>query len=276
MVIPVENEDYRALEKISAWLQQRTGIFCPPAKMVTLQHKLFKVCLQHRTTLPQIASCLINGTDRALCLQVIAAASTNHTAFFREEIWDYFKDHILRELLATQKQLRIWSAAASSGEEAYTIAMCAAELVGLATLKQKIAILGTDINFKVLKRAEEGIYTSEQLDGLEKDILQKYFTFVSSNFEKKGYIILDKLREVCLFRRLNLKKRPWPFKKRFHVIFCRNVLYYFDKKEREEIINALWDQTEPGGYLVVSVTESLAQIKCNWQKTPQIGVYRKG
>jgi chemotaxis protein methyltransferase CheR len=229
-------------------------------------------------TLSDIALRLKEGADRNLILQIMAAASTNHTAFFRENIWDYFKANILSDFLKKEPQIRIWSAAASSGEEAYTIAMCAAEITGLQNIAGKIAILGTDINFRVLKQAEDGIYACDALNGLPAYIVNKYFRPLKNQYlaNKKCYEICNELKKICLFRRLNLKKRPWPFKKKFHVIFCRNVLYYFDKKEREEIVNALYRQVETGGYLVVSVTESLAQMNTSWQRTSQTGIYRKG
>ena len=273
--VSINKEDFTALKEIARWLNSQTGIYYPDGKLETLKHKLFKVCLDNRMTLSQLYDQLQNGNGNksAIALQIVAAASTNHTAFFREDIWDWVKEEILPDVLGRDRQVRIWSAAASSGEEAYTIAMVASETLGIFELKKRVAILGTDISFKILKQAEDAIYPRERTRNIPKELIKKYFTeFKDKNFLK----IHDTLRSICLFRRLNLKKRPYPFKKRFHITFCRNVLYYFTQDEREKIINAIYDVTEPGGWLIVSVTESLNGMNTKWKKVSgKTGFFRK-
>jgi len=275
MLQNLRKEDIEALRGVARWLNENTGIYYGENKLDTLKNKLFKVCLHSRLTLSEIFNQLQNGNGNksAIALQVAAAASTNHTAFFRENIWDYFKGEILRDLLSRCPQVRIWSAAASSGEEAYTIAIVASELLGLDNLKGRVAMLGTDISFRILKQAEEAIYPEERIKSLSPAIRQKYFKSLGDGSVR----VHDTLRSICLFRRLNLKKRPYPFKKCFHIIFCRNVLYYFTHDERERIVNALFDFAEPGGWLIVSVTESLSCMKTPWKKIPgKTCIYKKG
>jgi len=182
--------------------------------------------------------------------------------------------YLLPDCINTAPQVRIWSAAASSGEEAYTIAMLAAELVGLENLKTRLAILGTDISFQVLRQAEEGIYSEEKLHNIPSLYQKRYFSPCNGN--QKAMQINDLLRPACIFRRMNLKKRPYPFKKRFHIIFCRNVLYYFAPDDREKIVNSLYESAEKGGWLIVSVTESLSNMTTKWKRMNGCaGIYRK-
>ncbi len=275
-MLPVSSgEEYTVLRSIAQWLQERTGIYYPDNKLETLKHKLFKVCLDHRLTLSQLSIELqnANGKTGPLCLQVVAAASTNHTAFFREDIWDWFRDDILSDVVMKNGQIRLWSAAASSGEEAYTAAMVSAETLGIHEFKKRFAILGTDISFQILRQAEDGIYPVERLSNIPDNYRNRYFV----NHEDGSCTrIHEDLKSVCLFRRMNLKKRPYPFKRRFHIIFCRNVLYYFTPSERENIVNAIYDSAEPGGWLIVSVTESLNNMKTPWKRIAgKTGIYRK-
>ncbi len=268
-------EDAAALKAIAEWLNRQTGIFYPERKLDTLKHKLFKVCLDNRMSLHELHDLLQNGNGNTggLALQIVAAASTNHTAFFREDIWGSFREEILPDALNRNGRVRIWSAAASSGEEAYTIAMVAAELIGATEAGRRLAILGTDISFRTLKTAEDAVYPKDRLKNIPESYVQRYFTRLPGREEVR---INDCLRSMCLFRRLNLKKRPYPFKNRFGIIFCRNVLYYFAQEERERIVNALYDFAEPGGWLIVSVTESLGSMKTRWKRVAgKTGIYRK-
>ncbi len=271
-------EDIHALKDIASWLNERTGIYYPEKKLDILKHKLFKICIEQQMNIKEIAALLMfeNGSSSSsLALMVASAASTNHTAFFREDIWEFFKD-VLAQTIKTTDKVRIWSAAASSGEEAYSIAIVAAELLGLNMLSKKVTMLGTDIDFQILKQAEEGIYPPDRMEDIEPDLRKKYFTELSDCSVKGIWKIHDDIKNICLFRRMNLKKRPYPFKQRFHIIFCRNVLYYFIPDERERIVNELYRVTENGGYLFVSVTESLTGMSTPWQRVPgKTGIYRK-
>lgn len=274
----MSKDEIQALRSIASWLKERTGLYYPDRKLDTLKHKLFKVCLDQRMTIEEIAAALSsrNGASVSqLALKVAAAASTNHTAFFREDVWGFFRE-VLAQTLKENSRVRIWSAAASSGEEAYTIAITAAELLGLESLQARVAVLGTDISFQVLKQAEDGVYPAERLEGMDPSLKRRYFSELSDSVVKGALRVREPLRRICLFRRMNLKKRPYPFKHRFHIVFCRNVLYYFTPTEREKIVNEIHRVTEDGGYLFVSVTECLTGMTTPWRRVPgRTGVYRK-
>ncbi|MEY4982815.1 MAG: hypothetical protein RIR62_1081 [Pseudomonadota bacterium] len=262
--------DMTGCDAIRTWLSQRCGIHYPAHKCDVLRQRLARV--QRAYTLDDLgdlARALIDGNDRDLQLAVMHAASTNHTYFFREpEVLDIFRGTIL-PMVAQRDEIRIWSAACSTGEEAYTLAILIAETFGLGALK-RTSILGTDLSAPVIATAESGLFTGHRLERLPKDIRQRYFLAEGGD----SFRIRPELRGACTFRQMNLKTRPYPFRKTFQAVFCRNLLYYFEKADQTATLRALHDVTEPGGWLVTSVTENLRDLGTAW--TPfSNGIYRK-
>lgn len=257
-------------DAIRGWLSQRCGIHYPAHKTDLLRQRLARV--QRAFTLNdlgEMARKLTQGNDADLQLAVMHAASTNHTYFFREiEVLDIFRTKIL-PTLAQRDEIRIWSAACSTGDEAYTLAIIIAETLGIQALRRTF-ILGTDISAPVVQQAETGIFTEHRLDRVPPDIRQKYF-------EPAGiaqYRVRPDLRAACTFRQMNLKTMPYPFRKSFQTVFCRNILYYFEKVDQTATLNAIHDVTEPGGWLVTSVTETIRDLPTRWDPVSN-GVYRK-
>lgn len=204
---------------------------------------------------------------------LINKLTTNHTFFMREqEHFQYFKNQILPYLSSTvkDKDLRIWSAGCSSGEEAYTLAMIMqdyfAEEKGLWDKK----ILATDISVNVLKAAEKGIYSVEELAKVPESWKMKYF----NNIDNETCTIDSKLKNEVIFRIFNLMD-DFPFRKKFHVIFCRNVMIYFDQETKNRLIRKFYDMTEVGGYLFIGLSEALNRNENPYQYVMP-SVYRKG
>lgn len=266
---PAENEAYQG---IRAWLLKQAGIHYPDKKKNLLTHRLKKLCARQKISggLIEIATRLTQTSEVDLHLQVLIAASTNHTYFYREPVvLTYFKEQIIPALPQDQ-EIRIWSAAASEGDEAYTICMMFADVYGVAWVKRYLRVLGTDISMKVLTNAEPAIYPAKRLEALPDGWKARYFTPVAGN----RYQVIGAFREVCLFRRLNLKMGDYPFQQLFDVVFCRNVLYYFDKPHQTMTVNNIYRQVKAGGWLLTSVTESLRDLSTHWK--PLIGgVYQK-
>lgn len=182
--------------------------------------------------------------------------STNHTYFMREtNHFYYFRDKVLPFLINTvkDKDLRIWCAASSTGEEAYTLAMLVDEFFGKEKMWWDAKILATDISSTVLDTAQKGIYSIEQIEPLPIQWKNQYFT----KYEENKVVITDKIKKEVLFRKFNLMDNVFPFKKKFHVIFCRNVMIYFDNKTKEVLINKLYDMLIYGGYLFIGHSESI-------------------
>ena len=188
--------------------------------------------------------------------------TTNETSFFRDtRQLQVVQDHVLRPLLnqrqkAGKKDLRIWSAGCSSGEEPYTLAMMLHEALRLSIIGWDIRITANDISRAMLTKATQGVYTSHALRTTPRDILAKYFTQ-----EPRGNKIHPKVQKLVAFSRINLNDRA-EIKKipRSQIIFCRNVIIYFDEAMKKRVINAFYDNLLPGGILVLGHSESIHKI----------------
>lgn len=199
--------------------------------------------------------------------------TTNHTFFMREsDHFHYFRDKVLPYLVktVTDKDLRIWSAACSSGEEPYTLAMIINEFFGKEKMWWDTKILATDISNKVLDIAKKGVYDKEKLSVLPAAWKLNYF----KELDAENFILSDKIRNEVIYRKLNLMDAVFPFKRKFHVIFCRNVMIYFDNKTKNELVEKLYQMTEYGGYLFIGHSESLNRDATRY-KYVMPAVYRK-
>lgn len=188
--------------------------------------------------------------------------TTNYSYFMREkEHFDYLVKHILPELKRTvkDKDLRIWSAGCSTGEEAYTLCMVITDFFGAEGALWDKRVLATDISQKALEAAKKGVYGKEALSRLPA-------SWRLSNFEKLpdgNYRVMEHIRKEVIFRRFNLME-TFPFKKKFHVIFCRNVMMYFDQDAKRALAEKFYDATAPGGYLIVGLSETLNRAECRY------------
>ena len=204
---------------------------------------------------------------------LINKLTTNHTFFMREkEHFKFFNNQVLPYLATTvkDKDLRIWSAGCSSGEEAYTLAMIMQDyFAGEKGLWDK-KILASDISVNVLKTAEKGIYNVDGLEKISENWRLKYFNKIDDD----TYEIDSKLKNEVIFRVFNLMDE-FPFKRKFHVIFCRNVMIYFDQETKDRLIRKFYDMTEVGGYLFIGLSESLNRNENPYQYIMP-SVYRKG
>jgi chemotaxis protein methyltransferase CheR len=187
---------------------------------------------------------------------LIDKISTNHTFFMREpEHFNFFKNTVLPYLkkTVTDHDLRVWCAASSSGEEAYTLAMLIDEIYGLEKNQWDTKILATDISENILEIAKKGIYSKDQIEVLPVKWKTNYFR----EYGKDQVVIKDLIKQEVIFRRFNLIDKHFPFKRRFHTIFCRNVMIYFDNPTKIELVNKFYEQLEYGGYLFIGHSESL-------------------
>lgn len=189
--------------------------------------------------------------------------TTNYTFFMREEAhFDYFRHTVLPWLEETRKNrvLSIWSAGCSSGQEPYTLSMLIKEHFGSKASMWDTRILATDISQNVLGAAAAAQYEAESLKNLPAGWKEKYFTKSS----KPGYYtVSDSIKSNVIFRRFNLMD-PIRFKLKFDVIFCRNVMIYFDQPTKEALIQRFYNATVPGGYLFIGHSESLPKGNTNY------------
>jgi chemotaxis protein methyltransferase CheR len=187
--------------------------------------------------------------------------STNHTHFFREEKhFDWMRSVLLPQWRLCHHEdeaFRVWSAASSSGEEPYTLAIVLAEFFGL---EGKWIIDATDISTRILDRAEQAIYDADKLAPVRPELLRRYFQRGSGGFAGQ-FRVKEPLRQHVRFQHLNLLQPRYPFSQRFHLIFCRNVMIYFDRPTQETLVGKLTEQLEPDGHLLVGHSESLSGIR---------------
>lgn len=181
--------------------------------------------------------------------------TTNYTYFMREPAhFDYFKNTILPDLAQKKKNrvMSIWSAGCSSGEEPYTISMIIKECLGAQAASWDTRVLATDISQNVLSTASNAVYPEQSLSNLPPAWKQKYFVKSSDN----QYSVAPAIKSNVIFRTFNLMS-PINFKINFDVIFCRNVMIYFDQETKDALVNRFYQATNPGGYLLIGHSESL-------------------
>jgi chemotaxis protein methyltransferase CheR len=210
-------------------------------------------------------------------LQLIDVITTNVTSFFREmHHFDYIKEHILPEYKSKSNKIRIWSAGCSSGEEPYSMAVLLFEEIGNLMLRD-VKILATDISTNILSKAKEGVYDKQLVNGVPKILLTKYFEVLTTKDEYgrtvNYYKVKSDIRSVVRFARLNLMD-DWPMKGPFKIIFCRNVMIYFDKKTQEKLVAKYHGLLENGGHLFIGHSENLSPVSHSF-KYVQPGVYLK-
>jgi len=199
--------------------------------------------------------------------------TTNHTYFMREtDHFDYFRDKVLPYLrdASHRNDLRVWSAGCSSGEEPYTLAMILADCFAGAKPAWDTKVLATDISVNALETAAKGIYPAEAVQGLPAAWKMNYFRKTGA----EDVQVAEKLKKEVIFRLFNLMDPVFPFKNKFHVIFCRNVMIYFDNKTKMELVNKFYQCTEPGGYLFIGHAETITRNETAYRYIMP-AVYRK-
>ena len=267
--------------QIRDFIYQQTGIMFQDTKKYLLEGRLSKRL--QVLNLPDYESyyqLLRFGTRRAEEMKYLYDAVTiNETFFFRNEPQFEAFEHTLVPQLITAKRslgktmLRIWSAASSSGEEAYTLAMIYLERLKPAFPGLEIEIIGTDINSSVLETARQGIYREYSIRNTPKYFLEKYF-----KAEDSRYIINDSVKRLVKFQHMNLYDRPrMRMMSRFDLIFCANVLIYFDAKSKIQVVSDLYDALNPGAFLFIGYAESLHGISTAFKliNFPKTVAYKK-
>jgi chemotaxis protein methyltransferase CheR len=189
---------------------------------------------------------------------LIDALTTNHTSFFREATHFELLRKTILPRLRDRDRISIWCAASSTGEEPYSIAFSMLEELGERDFA-KTRILATDISTRVLAKAQQAVYPAEHFDGIPAERLRRWL--LRGNGQSSGmYRVKPEIRAAVEYKRLNLMESfsqlgPFP------VIFCRNVMIYFDKPTQENVVNRMADCLEPGGYLLIGHSESLNGCK---------------
>lgn len=206
--------------------------------------------------------------------ELVNILTTNHTFFMREfEHFDYMRNVVLPQLKvqeARKKDLCIWCGASSTGQEPYMLAMLLKDFFGLDHEEWDTKVLATDIATDVLRHAAAGIYEKEQIESLPEHWKRRYMRPIDGG---ERYEMRDEIKKEVLFRKLNLMDE-FPFKRKMHVVFLRNVMIYFDKETKREVIRKVYDVMEPGGYLFIGKTETIDRTDIPF-KLIQPSIFRK-
>lgn len=244
------------LRRISGFMKSHYGVdLSEKSTLITgrLENKLARMELDSFDAFMDLVEKNPGGDEEQL---LVNSLTTNHTFFMRENVhFDFLRDVALPEIkarYAATKDIRIWSAAASSGEEAYSIVMTVKDFFGFDAAQWDTKVLATDISTKVIETAREGIYRPEQVASLPTRWIKQHFTKLSNG----DYQARQELRDEVIFNTFNLMD-PFPWKKKFQVIFLRNVMIYFDEKTKRELIDKMYKFLEPGGYLFIGTTETI-------------------
>jgi len=266
-VSPVEYEYLRKL------LKDHSGLDLSADKHYLIESRLLP--LARKAGLPGIPELVqkMKGGSTALVTQVVEAMTTNETFFFRDKVpFDHFRDSIMPEILqarAGRKSVRIWCAAGSTGQEPYSLAMCLKEM-GAALTGWRVEILATDLSQEVLEKSKAGIYSQFEVQrGLPIQMLVKYFKQNGELWQLNADI-----RAMVQHRQLNLL-HDFSQLGTFDVIFCRNVLIYFDQETKINIFGRLARVLEPDGFLVLGAAETVVGLTEDFKPFPdRRGLYR--
>lgn len=206
--------------------------------------------------------------------KLVDMLTTNHTYFMREaEHFEYLRQVVfpyLKKKEERYKDLRIWCGAASTGEEPYTLAMLIMDYLGLEKEQWDTQILATDISTEVLSHAMQGVYTKEQTEPLPEHFKRRFFKNLPDGEHVK---VTEELKKEVIYRKFNLMD-PFPFRRKLHVIFLRNVMIYFDDKTKKEVLQKVYDALEPGGYLFIGRTETVDRNVVPFELV-QASIFRK-
>lgn len=260
--------------RFSEFIQKNYGIYLKPEKKALLTGRLQQIMLSKNfSSFTEYFDYLVSDESGEAITAFLNRITTNHTYFMREADHFFFlRDKVLPELekKVTDRDLRTWCAACSSGEEAYTIAMVIDEYFGKRKAAWDTKLLATDISMKVLDIAKKGIYSNERIAPLPADWRRKYFVPV----DRDNSMVVENIKKEVLFRRFNLMEPRFPFKKKFHVIFCRNVMIYFQEHTKAELISKFYNLLADGGYLFVGHSETLTRDATGF-KSVMPAVYQK-
>jgi len=248
-------------EYIKKLVKDNTGINLTDAKQQLVYSRLARrLRALGLSTFSEYTRYLEDHYDLEL-VELTNAITTNLTSFFREpHHFDFMANTFLREIYkqnAESKMLRIWSAGCSTGEEPYSIAMTLKENV--PPIKDwNIKILATDLDTNVVEKARSGIYAEDRISGMKADRVKKWFT--NGTGEQVGNVkVSKKLQSIITFKQLNLMDQ-WPMKGKFDLIFCRNVVIYFDKPTQRVLFDRYAELLTPNGCLIVGHSENLLKV----------------
>lgn len=253
MIQPISDEDFR---RLTSFIKSQYGITLQEKRQLVTSRLSSLLAEQGYTDFSQFVTQLLKEQNPQKIELVLNRLTTNYTFFMREtEHFDFFTKVVLPELTRKyqkKKSIAIWSAGCSSGEEPYNLSMYIKDFLGMQASQWDTRILATDISAQALTAARKGTYTLP--DTIPLEWKRKYFTP-----NKDGtHTVSQAVRNNVDFRTFNLMG-PIQFRRKFDMIFCRNVMIYFDQPTKDALVRRFYDVTNPGGYLMISHSENLSK-----------------
>lgn len=249
--MPILDKDFQRLVR---FIKSNYGIDLTQKRQLITGRLSPTIRKQGYTDFSSFVDHLLKSQDPQEITMVLNKLTTNYTFFMREqEHLDYFRQHIIPALVARHqrdKTLAIWSAGCSSGEEPYNLSMLLFDYLGNRAPEWDLRILATDISEQALATAKKGTY--ELPDTIPPEWRRKYFTANVNG----SYTVTNAIRNNVIFQTFNLMD-PIRFRRKFDVIFCRNVMIYFDQATKDALVHRFYDATVPGGYLLISYSENI-------------------
>lgn len=241
-----------AFDRIRLFLRERTGIQLAPARKNLITDRLWRRLWHLRiASYDDYLNYVLSGEDPAETQVMLDLLTTNETSFFREmRHFDFLREHA-RQRRDLPGPMRVWSAACSTGEEPYSIAMVLDDALG----GEKWQVVGSDVSKTVLDAARAGLYPTSALERVPPKYAQRYFTPHGTG----GVSILTALRNRVAFKHVNLNS-DWPIMGEFDLIFLRNVIIYFDLATRRRLVDRLLRALKPGGFLLTGHAENIGEI----------------
>lgn len=253
----------KEFKTLSEFIFENYGIKMPYSKKVMLEGRLYKRLRDNNlNTFAEYLNFVFSpeGTQHEL-IHMIDVVTTNKTDFFRESHhFEFLTDQFLPSYTGLKNDLlKIWSAGCSTGEEPYTISICLEEYNRINLQKLKYSITGTDLSTRVLQNTAKGVYNENRVQGIPLDILKRYF-LKSVDRENPTVRIIPLLRSKLNLSRVNFMDEEFPIGKDFDVLFCRNVIIYFEKETQREVLTKLCSHLKTGGVFFIGHSESITDF----------------
>lgn len=273
IIMRISDYEFRLIREL---VYEKFGINLTEAKKSLVVGRLQKLIrTMSFDSFKQYYDYLVADTTGKALDQMVNRISTNHTFFYRENThFEYFSSTVLPEITArlekqNARDLRVWCAGCSTGEEPYMLAMLMLEYFGSKYAQWNAGVLATDISGRALAKAIAGTYAGDNVCNVPP-LARKYFCKTGPD----QWAVSETVRREVTYRRFNLMNAAFPFKKLFHVIFCRNVMIYFDQQTRHALLRKFYDQLVPGGYFFIGHSESLGRSQALFEYV-QPAVYRR-
>ncbi|HLJ48286.1 MAG TPA: protein-glutamate O-methyltransferase CheR [Bryobacteraceae bacterium] len=246
-------------EKLREFTRQRFGLDFRDGKETLITVRLRRKMREaNARSFSEYFRQVLDDSTGVQLIAMVDALTTNYTHFFREPAHFQFLSEVVMPAIGARRRISIWSAGCATGQEPYSIVFHVARELGMREAMGRLEVLATDISARALQTAEMGIYNHEQTEALSPECL-KAFWLRGENRWQGCLRVRAEVRSMVRFERLNLME-TFPRDRRFHVIFCRNVMIYFNRETQEQIVKKFAYCLEPGGYLFIGHAESLSGL----------------